>query len=764
MIISGAGGGGTTSQSKPKTPQTDKDKLFNTSYLQLLDLWSEGEIEGFATAAVSGYARDSAQYNLACFKDIYFNKTPILSAAADISGTPANDSFNFKNVEAEFRWGTQNQTTVSSLPAIQSEVQVGVIATFAGGGITRRITDTDTDAVRITLNWPQLQWFQDDGDTIGTTVQWNIEISYNGGPFNVALESELRNKRSPDPFTLDQIVPIDGAFPVDVRVRRTRPDETNPKVINEFSWAGYTILKNVRMRYPNSAYCYIKLSAEDFSSIPTRSYKLRLLKVKIPSNGMVDQSNGRITYSGIWDGTFGAAAWTSDPAWCLWDLLTSERYGLGSHIPVATLDKWSFYSASQYCSELVPTGTGSQTEPRFSCNVSIQNLAEAYKLINDLCSVMRCMPYWSAGGITIAQDRPSDSVYLFSQTNIEGDFQYSGTSLTQRHTVASVAFLDMENQDLAYEYVEDAKAIDRYGVIVAEVTGFACTSRTQAARVGRMLLATEQSETEIVTFGTALDAGVQVRPGMIVSIADPMKVGARQGGRIKAGTTTTVGIDVGVGSLPSAPNPTIQAMLVDGTVESRPVVGLSGTTVTASPAFTAAPLVGGSYIYAESVTQWRVLGVKEEDRCRYQITALFYNSQKYAFVDRGVPLGSDGFPVVSGALLQVDPLVISISFPEIYGQNSEALILPVDPFVINVDLISVDLIDPEVARLSVDPLVITIDLISVDLINPSIRLAVDPLVISIAFPDVATIDPTMHLVVDPLVINVVPRNVLTVAS
>lgn len=763
MIISGAGGQ-STSQAKPKIPQTDKDKLSNTSYLQLLDLWGEGEIEGFASAAVSGYARDTAQYNLACLKDIYFDKTPILSASADVSTTPSDDSFNFKNVETEFRWGTQSQAIVSSLPAVESEVQVGVIVTYDGGGITRRITDTDTNAVRVTLNWAQLQWFQDDGDTIGTTVQWNIEISYNGGGFTPVLVSEIRDKRSPDPFTLDQIVPISGAFPVDVRVRRTRPDETDPKIINEFSWASYTIIKNVRMRYPNSAYCYIRVSAEDFSSIPTRSYKLRLLKVKIPSNGTVDQVTGRITYSGIWDGTFSAAQWTSDPAWCLWDLLTSERYGLGSHIPAATLDKWSFYSASQYCSELVPTGTGSATEPRFSCNVSIQNLTEAYKLINDLCSVMRCMPYWSAGGITIAQDRPSDPVYLFNQSTIEGDFQYSGTSLTQRHTVASVGWLDLDNQDLAYEYVEDAKAIDRYGVIVAEVTGFACTTRTQAARVGRMLLATEQSETEIVTFNTALDAGVQVRPGMIVSISDPKKIGGRQGGRIKSGTTTTVGIDVGVGSLPSAPNPTIHAALVDGTVQSRPVVGLSGTTVTVSPAFSAAPLVGGAYIYAESVTQWRVLGVKEEDRSRYQITALFYNSQKYAFVDRGVPLGTDGFPVVNQALLQVDPLVINAVLPDVSLQVGEALVLTVDPLVISASLVNVDLINPEIVRLAVDPLVISADLVNVDLIDPSIRLAVDPLVATVAFPDVVTIDPTMTLPVDPLVITATPVNVLTVAS
>jgi predicted phage tail protein len=336
--------------------------------------------------------------------------------------------------------------------------------------------------------------------------------------------------------------------------------------------------------------------------------------------------------------------------------------------------------------------------------------------------------------------------------------------LTQRHTVASVSWLDLANQDVAYEYVEDEKAIAKYGVIIADVTGFACTSRTQAARLGRMLIATEQTETEVVTFSVPLDAGVQVRPGMRVSISDPMKVGARQGGRITGGATSTVALDVTVGSLPAASNPTVQALLTTGVVESRAVTGMAGSTLTVSPVFSAAPLTGGPYIYAETITQWTVLGVREDDRCKYAITALKYNSQKYATVDRGVPLGDDGFPTLIGQLVQVDALAITVTFQDVLPQVGEALILPVDPLVIGATFQDVVTVDPEITTLPTDALSITVTFQDVSTVDPTIIMPADPMVVSVVFQDVATVDPEIALSADVLAITGTFQNVITVAS
>jgi predicted phage tail protein len=361
------------------------------------------------------------------------------------------------------------------------------------------------------------------------------------------------------------------------------------------------------------------------------------LRVKIPTNATVDPTNGRLIYTGTWDGTFSAGTWCSDPAWCLWDLLTNCRYGF--NLAARDLDKFSFYQASVYCNALVSDGLGGQ-EPRFSCNISIQNITEAYKLINDMCSVFRAMPYWSAGSLMIAQDRPSDPVYLFNQTNVTEDaFQYTGSSLKTRHTVAVVGYLDLENQEVAYESVEDTEAISRFGVVTAEITAFACTSRSQAYRLGEWLLYTEQYENETVTFKTSMDAGIYVRPGMIVSISDPVRSGVRRGGRITAAGSNYVVIDEAAATdLPLGSSPQILVALTDGTVATKTVTGVSGPKVTISGTFAVAPLVGGVFIYNDnnmSSTTWRILGVQEQNGTEYAINAVSYNSSKYDYIERG---------------------------------------------------------------------------------------------------------------------------------
>jgi len=386
----------------------------------------------------------------------------------------------------------------------------------------------------------------------------------------------------------------------------------------------------------------MRLDAEQFSSIPSRTYRVRGMKVQIPSNGTVNQTTGAISYAGAWNGTFGAAVWTSDPAWILYALLTNTRWGLGDHITASQLDKFAFYSASQYASATVDDGFGG-FEPRFSCNALIQNQEEAYKLINDLCSVMRVMPYWSTGNLTISQDKPADASYLFTLANVSADgFTYTGSDLKTRHTVAIISYLDLETQDVAYEVVEDKDAIAKYGVITTNIKAFACTSRGQAARLGEWLLYTEQYETEVVSFRTSVDAGVVVRPGQVIEVADPVKAGVRRGGRIASATTTVITVDdTAETDLDSGDGATLSVVLPDGTVESKAITNITGANITVASAFSAAPNANSIWVLSNDTVEastWRVLTVSEIDRVQYEVTAIAYNASKYNYVERGFKL------------------------------------------------------------------------------------------------------------------------------
>ena len=643
-LISGAGGGGGGGKgggggSSTSTPTETADNLNSTSIVEVLDLLCEGEIEGFATPSKAGYTRDSAEWNVAMLKDFYLDNTPILASGA--SNTAPNPSdYNFKGVQVSPRYGTQSQDAINSNTgsgAAANEVAVGVVVENAFP-VIRSITDVNVDAARVTITVAALQLIEDDGDISGSSVQLQVAVQYNGGGFSTVVDDTITG-RTADAYQRDYMINLSGAFPVAIRVTRVTADSASARLSNAFSWTSYTEIIAEKFRYPNSALVGIRVSAEQFNSIPSRSFRVRGQKVKVPSNATVDVATGRLTYSSIWDGTFGAAQWTSDPAWCLWDLLTSKRYGLGDHIVTANLDKWAFYSASQYCNELVPTGFGG-TEPRFSMNCLIQTQEEAYRLINDLCSVFRAMPYWATGTLTIAQDKPVDSSYLFTLANVtEGGFSYAGSDSKVRPTVAVVSYLDLDTQEISYEVTEDTAAIAKYGVQTVEVSAFACTSRGQAARLGDWMLYSSQYETEVVSFTASIDAGVMVRPGQVIEVADPARGGARRGGRILSATTTTVTVDSAV-DLPGSGG-TLSVILEDATVESRAVSSRSGAVITVSTAFSSAPGENAIWLYnggGIAPTLWRVLTVQEQDGASYAVSALSYNASKYAYVERDRPL------------------------------------------------------------------------------------------------------------------------------
>lgn len=642
--IFGAGGGKGAGGS---SPDIKDDNLNSRAYARIIDLLGEGEIEGFPSARQ--YEKGSIEYRTAMLKDVYFDKTSVLrQSAPDIS--PGEGDYNFKNISYEdfdLRFGTQDQSYIPGYEAAETEYSVNIIVQ-KNAPVTRTITDEEVDRVRVTLRWEALQRFEDDGDISGATVEYQIQVSRNGAAFTTVVDTEVTG-RSGDPFEKSHVIDITGGpFPVDVRVVRiTKNYTSNPKRQTSFSWATYTEIVDAKLRYPNSALFAMEVDSRNFSSIPTRSYRVRGIKIRIPSNATVDQTNGRLIYapSSVWDGTFGPAVWASDPVWALWDLLTNCRYGFGQQVKPRDLDKWSFYKASEYSNELVDTGlldeSGSPIlEPRFSCNVCIQTEQEAYKLINDMCSVFRAMPYWGAGTVVISQDRPTDPTYLFNQTNVsDAGFQYSGSSLKTRHTVAMVGYLDTETQEITYESVEDPQAIAKYGVNTIQVTAFACTSRTQAHRVGEWLLYTEQYETETVTFETGMDGGIAVRPGSVICVSDPVRSGVRRGGRIRDYGSNYIAIDEALATdTPTGGIPTVLIAMEDGTVEEKSVVTVSDGTIVVSGAFESTPLIGGAFIYDDASMQktlWRVVSVEESEASKYAITAVAYNKTKYNYIERG---------------------------------------------------------------------------------------------------------------------------------
>jgi predicted phage tail protein len=633
----GAGGGKGKAGGAFRKSTEAKDNLDSTAYAKIVEILSEGEIEGFATPSRLALTPGTTQYMNASMKDIYFNKTRLLNVTAD-NTLPQDTDFNFKNVTVVTKFGTQSQAYVPGFDAVEEEISVNQDVILSTP-VVKTITDTNVNAVRLTLSVPLLQKLLDNGDIVGTSLSLAIAVRYFGGSYTTVINDTISGRTS-DLYQRDYIVDLAGAFPVDIRVSRTSAEPTSIKETNAFSWSSYTELIYKKLKYPNTAYVATRIDAEQFSNIPERTYKIRGIKVAIPSNATVDLETGRLTYAGIWNGTFGAAKWTTDPAWILWDLLTSQRYGLGDHIQPNTLDKWAFFQASKYCAELVSTGLNDPiSEPRFSCNVNIQTQEEAYKLINDMCSVFRAMPYWAAGSLSMMQDRPSDPVALFSLSNVsEEGFTYESSSLKTRSTVVVVGWLNLELGDIDREVVEDPEGIARYGVVTKEVTAFATTSRSQAHRVGEWILYSERYETEVCNFTTSLENGIIVRPGAVINIADPVKAGARRAGRISAATASTVTVDDAT-DLPSTG--TLSVVLDDGIVESRTITDLTAGVYTVTPAFSAAPQNGGAWmVEADDIqpTQWKVLGLQEQDGINYTVTAVSYNSSKYDYVERGAPL------------------------------------------------------------------------------------------------------------------------------
>lgn len=610
--IAGAGGGG-----KNSSPKEADDSLQSTQFANVLDLVSEGEIQGL----------DDGN------KSIFFDGTPLQAA---------DGSYNFRDYTVVSRNGTQSQTYIPGVFSnIESETSVGVAVTNAAP-VTRQITDTDVDRVRVTIAVPALQRIASDGDIQGTDVSISIQLQYNGGGFNTVKTDTISGKSS-DLYQRDYLLTLSGAFPVDIKVVRNTADSSSTKLSNDTLWQSFTSIIDAKLAYPNSALFGLRFGAAQFSNIPQRKYLIRGIKVKIPSNATVDTTThlGRITYSGVWDGTFAAATWTNDPAWCLWDLLTNERYGAG--VPEASLDRYDFFAVSQYCNTLVDDGKGGQ-EPRFSCNLLINQRKEVYNVIQEMSSIFRGISYYGAGSLVLQQDKPTDAQYTLGPSNvIDGTFSYSGSSIRSRHTCATVAYQNYDDLgEVSFEYVEDADAVANYGVNNKDIKAVGCYSQGQANRLGKWTLLSEQDLYETCNFAIGIDSGIVVRPGMVVDIADPLRGGTRRNGRVSSATTLQITIDSTTElSVNMGNSPTISVVLPNGLVETRDINSISGTAVNVSTAFSQAPATNAPWLIQTTdiqSQQFRVISVNENGDGVFGITAIKYNESIYNAVEQDLNL------------------------------------------------------------------------------------------------------------------------------
>jgi predicted phage tail protein len=607
---SGGGGGGKGGNGNQHVPTESADSLRSKAYAQVVDLISEGEIEGL----VSG------------LKSIYLDRTPIQNA---------DGTYNFSGLLVQTRVGTQGQAYMPGFSNAENEINVATEVTY-GSPVTRQITNSDVDSVRVRVSIPTLTYQNPStGDLGGNSVNFAIDLQSNGAGYVEQVNDTVTGK-STSKYERTYLIQLPaGGAPWDVRVRRITANSTTSNDQKRTIFESYTEIEDLKLRYPNSALVGTRIDSAQFQNVPTRSFDIKGLRIQVPSN----YNPTTRVYSGSWDGTW-QIAWTDNPAWIFRDLVLSTRYGLGQFISEDHLDKWSLYTIAQYCDELVDDGFGG-TEPRFTCNLYLQSRADAYKVISDLASIFRGMIYWSAGVIQISQDSPQDAIALYSPANVvDGMFTYQGASAKARHTVALVTWNDPADfYSQKVEYVEDSEGVANYGVIETQVVAVGCTSRGQAHRMGRWILYTEKYQTEVVTFQTGV-SGAVVRPGQVIKVADPVRAGVRRGGRVSSGCTTTSLIlddELGV----SASDLTISVMLPDGTVEEKSVATVSGRTVGLNSALSSAPQEGAIWLANTTAVEpqtFRVVSIAEPKPGVFEITALAHNPDKFALVEQGIVL------------------------------------------------------------------------------------------------------------------------------
>jgi len=610
---------------------------------------------------------------------VTLQKNQMLVTFSSPHGYAVDEVVHWLNTTASFQNLTDNPQTqkILSLPTTSSFVidtdfdlnkkKEGDCEIKTSVGLSRQISDTNVDKVRITLQFPTLQRIKNDGDIVGTSVDISIRITENDGTVTNPVILNTTDGKAKSPYLKDYEIVFTRtmSFPITLTVFRNTDDSTNDRLQNLTNWSSYTEINTDTSAYQGFAYVAVRFNAQEFGRFPKRMYRLKGTKIKVPHGTTIDSTNGRVIYPDdyTFNGTFKTdKEWCADPAWILYDILTTDK-GFGGDdgiVQEENLDVFSFYSASAYASALITDPITNTTEPRFSCNIILNQRQDAYTLINDLCSVMNAMPFYSNGTLQISQDRPtntttntSDVQYIFNNTNVtEEGFTYQNQAARLKYTEVEVQYFDNQTQTMEFELVKadqitalgsssgNLDAINKFGATRKTLKAFACTSIGQANRLGRWFLYSNLLENEIVTFTTTLEAGVVVRPATIIGIADSVRSGTRKGGRINTGVSTTQiivdAMSIEGNDLTHDSGATLAVVLADGSTESRTISTIDGTTITVSSAFSSIPQANSVYAIESSVTQlqvFKVVGIEEKNHCEYTITAVIHDTNKYGQVE-----------------------------------------------------------------------------------------------------------------------------------
>ncbi|WP_150326725.1 phage attachment tail tip protein J, partial [Escherichia coli] len=634
----GKGGG------KAHTPVEAKDNLKSTQMMSVIDAIGEGPVEG----PVKG------------LQSILVNKTPL----TDTDGNPV-----IHGVTAVWRAGEQEQTPPEGFESSGSETALGVEVTKAKP-VTRTITSANIDRLRVTFGVQSLVQTTSQGDRNPASVRLLIQLQRNG---NWVTEKDVTiNGKTTSQFLASVILDNLPPRPFNIRMVRETADSTTDQLQNKTLWSSYTEIIDVKQCYPNTAIVGLQVDAEQFGGQQmTVNYHIRGRIIQVPSNYDPEKR----TYSGIWDGSL-KPAYSNNPAWCLWDMLTHPRYGMGKRLGAADVDKWALYAIAQYCDQTVPDGFGG-TEPRMTFNAYLSQQRKAWDVLSDFCSAMRCMPVWNGQTLTFVQDRPSDVVWPYTNSDVVVDdngvgFRYSFSALKDRHTAVEVNYTDPQNGwQTSTELVEDPDAILRYGRNLLKMDAFGCTSRGQAHRAGLWVIKTELLETQTVDF-TLGSQGLRHTPGDIIEICDNDYAGTMTGGRIlsidAASRTLTLDREV---TLPETGAATVN--LINGS--GKPV----SVAITAHPApdrIQVSTLPDGVETYGvwglslPSLRRrlFRCVSIRENTDGTFAITAVQHVPEKEAIVDNGA-----SFEPQSGTLNSVIPPAVQHLTVEVSAADGQYL-------------------------------------------------------------------------------------------
>ncbi|MFI8048977.1 host specificity protein J [Citrobacter freundii] len=632
--IKGRKGGSSSS----RTPTEQPDDLQSVAKAKILVALGEGEFAGQLTG-----------------KNIYLDGTALENA---------DGSQNFSGVTWEFRAGTQAQNYIQGIPGTENEINVGTEVSSATAW-TRTFTNTQLSAVRLRLKWPSLFKQEDNGDLVGYSINYAIDLQTDGGTWQTVLNTSVTGKTTSGYERSHRIDLPQAGSTWTIRLRKITADANSAKIGDTMTLQSFTEVIDAKLRYPNTVLLYIEFDSSQFNgSIPQISCEPRGRVIRVPDNYDPDTR----TYSGTWQGAF-KWAWTDNPAWIFYDLVITDRFGLGNRLSAANIDKWTLYQVSQYCDQPVPDGKGgSGTEPRYTCNVYVQERNDAYTVLRDFAAIFRGMTYWGGDQIVALADMPRDVDYAYTRANvIDGRFTYSSSTTKTRYTTALVSWSDPGNAYAdAMEPVFEQPLVARYGFNQLEMTAIGCTRQSEANRKGRWGILTNNKD-RVVSFDVGLDGNIP-QPGYIIAVSDELLSGKVMGGRISAVNGRVIKLDR---VADAAAGDRLILNLPSGASQSRTIQAVNGESVTVTTAYSETPqaeavwVVESDELYAQ---QYRVVSVSDNNDGTFSITGAWHDPDKYARIDTGAIIDQRPVSVIPPGN-QSPPANIVISSFSVVQQN-----------------------------------------------------------------------------------------------